>query len=265
MTDRPTLPPTFEPVALPPGPGPFEQAQIAAARSVPEGTLLWSMRPDALDAAVVLLPESGLERALPVVYAALVGLGDSLGALLPPQVAVTFGWPDRIEVNGGVVGGVRVAASSGESSPAAAAGGDEGGGARAAAVPWLVVGVTVALMADPAAPEPGHDPGRTTIHDEGGGEITALDLLESFSRHFLHWVDRWQEDGFRPLRDAYLSRATGFGRPLVLTLDGERYEGAFMGLTDTGGLLLVQGGATRSVALGRALRAPTWARRPGPP
>ena len=118
-------------------------------------------------------------------------------------------------------------------------------------------------MPDPDAPEPGHDLKRTTLHDEGCGEITALDLLESFSRHFLHWVDRWQDDGFRPLRDAYLSRATGFGTPIALTLlDGDRYEGTFMGLTDTGGLLLVHGGATRSVALSRALRTPTWT-RPG--
>lgn len=248
MTSQPRLPPAFEPVAVPPGVDPFEQAQIAAERGVPEGTLVWSSRPDALDAAVVLLPDTNLERALPVVYAALVGAGDCVGALAPPQVAVTFGWPDRIEVNGATAGGIRAAA------PAAAS---------ADAPPWLVIGVTVAVARAPGAPEPGYDRGRTTLHDEGCGEIGALDLLESFGRHFLHWVHRWQEDGFRALRDAYVSRATGFGTPLVLTLDGERYEGAFMGLTDTGGLLLVHGGATRSVALSRALRAPTWT-YPGP-
>jgi BirA family transcriptional regulator, biotin operon repressor / biotin---[acetyl-CoA-carboxylase] ligase len=127
----------------------------------------------------------------------------------------------------------------------------------------LVVGVTVAVTRNPDSPEPGHDPGRTTLQGEGCGDVAVITLLESFSRHFLHWVHRWQEDGFRPLRDAYLSRATGFGTPMALALDGERYEGAFMGLTDTGGLLLVHGGATRSVALSRALRAPTWT-HPGP-
>ena len=248
MSNEPRLPPAFEPVAVPPGVDPFEQAQIAAERGVPDGTLVWSSRPDALDVAVVLLPETNLERALPVVYAALVGAGDSLGALAPPHVAVTFGWPDRIEVNGAVVGVIRAAAPAGPSADAAK---------------WLVVGITVAVAPAPGAPEPGHDPRRTTLHDEGCGEVGVLDLLESFGRHFLHWVHRWQEDGFRALRDAYLSRATGFGTPLALTLDGERYEGAFMGLTDTGGLLLVHGGATRSVALGRALRAPTWI-QPGP-
>jgi hypothetical protein len=50
---------------------------------------------------------------------------------------------------------------------------------------------------------------------------------------------------------------------LKLSLNGERYEGAFMGLTTTGGLLLVGDGATRIVALSRALRRPTWHRPPG--
>ena len=203
MSARPLMPPAFQPVAVPPGPDPFAQARIAAEHGADEGTFLWSMRADALDAAVVLRPEGSLERALPVVYAALVGLGDSLGALAPPQVAVTFGWPDRVEVNGAVVGGVRVAA------PVDSA---------AEVPPWLVLGVRVAVAPDPDAPEPGHDLRRTTLHDEGCGGIAALDLLESFSRHFLNWVDRWQTDGFRPLKDAYLGRATGFGTPMALTL-----------------------------------------------
>ncbi|HET6519675.1 MAG TPA: biotin/lipoate--protein ligase family protein [Geminicoccaceae bacterium] len=249
MTPRPVLPPAFRPVAVAPGPDPFEQAQVAAVRGAEDGTLLWSMREDALDAAVVLIPETSLEGALPVVYAALVGLGDCLGALLPPQVAVTFGWPDRLELNGAVAGGVRVAA------PAPTAGEKPA---------WIVLGVTVAVGNAPGdVHEPGHEPRRTTVHDEGGGGLTAVDLLEAFGRHFLNWVDRWQEDGFRPLRDAYLSRATGFGTPLRLDLDGEGYEGAFMGLTATGGLLLAGHGATRIIALGRALRRPTWVRPPG--
>ena len=101
--------------------------------------------------AIVLAPEQPLEPSMPIVLIALLGLADGLGSLVPPVVAVTFGWPDRIEVNGGAVGGVRFACAATEA---------------AEAVPdWLVIGFGVAMRgprteAGRARALPAHHAGR---------------------------------------------------------------------------------------------------------
>jgi biotin-(acetyl-CoA carboxylase) ligase len=196
------------------------------------------------EGAIVLAPEQPLEPSLPIVLIALLGLGDALGSLVPPMVAVTFGWPDRIEVNGAVVGGVRFACAATEAMDR---------------VPdWLVVGFGVALRgrrADDATLEPFR---HTTLADEGCGEVLAIDLLEAFSRHFLSWINRWQEQGVLPVHKAWLSRATGLGKAVEVHLGDQKHAGTFEGLTETGALRLNRQGVAYTIALKDALRVPTW-------
>ena len=58
----------------------------------------------------ILKPASG---CAPVALVAVVAMGDAIGALAPPVVAVTNAWPDRIEVNGALVGGAALHALPG--------------------------------------------------------------------------------------------------------------------------------------------------------
>lgn len=239
---RPAFAPLFRPSAVTPDVDPFERAVDVAADGAEPGTLVWSQGSERCACAVVLAPEQPLEPSLPVLLIAALALGDALGALAPPVVSVTFGWPDRVEINGGLAGGVRLA----HAEPAAPQG-----------VPdWIVVGFRLALQG--SGPEPGHDPERTTLADEGCGDITALDLLEAFSRHFLAWINRWQEDGVRPVQQAWLARATGLGKPIEIGIGGRAHSGTFSGLTEHGGMRLTKGGVTHTIPLSDAIRAPTW-------
>jgi BirA family transcriptional regulator, biotin operon repressor / biotin---[acetyl-CoA-carboxylase] ligase len=245
MNERPVFPPLFRPFAVTPELDPFERCLSVAADGAEPGTLLWSIGTEACECAIVLAPEQPLEPSLPIVLVAALGLADALGALLPPVVAVTFGWPDRIEVNGGVVGGVRLA------------------GAETAApetIPdWLVVGFGIAMRGTWPDDEPGHRLQRTTLADEGFGDVLTIDLLEAFSRHFLSWINRWQEDGMEPVVQAWLARATGLGKPIELEVGGRAYSGTFAGLTESGGMRLVKEGITHTIPLDEAMRVPTWA------
>ncbi|UEM21807.1 biotin/lipoate--protein ligase family protein [Skermanella mucosa] len=239
----PELPPIYQPVTIPRGSA-FARALADAAAGAEAGTLVWTRRDDRLDAAVVLEPNEPLAQSLPVTYVALLGLGDALGALGPPNIPVTFGWPDRIEVNGATVGGVRLAAAETRSADA---------------IPdWLVLGISIQIHGFPDDDSPGLSPDRTALHEEGFGEVEALPLLESFSRHFLAWMNSWQEDGFDQVRQAWLSRATGFDDAISLEVDGVRLSGGFTGLDDAGGLLLGREDGIRHVALAPVLREPTW-------
>jgi len=240
MTARPVFPPLLKPVAVTPDRDPFERASRLALEGAEAGTLLWSIGQDTCRCAVVLAPEQPLEPSLPIVLIAMLGLADGLGSLIPPMVAVTFGWPDRIEVNGGVAGGVRFASAPTEASDA---------------VPdWLVVGVSVAVR----GPWAGRDPLRTTLAEEGCGDLLTNDLLEAFARHLLGWINRWQEDGVEPVRQAWLSRATGLGKRVEIRLDDQLRAGTFEGITETGAMRLVRNGVAQTVALNEAMRVPTW-------
>lgn len=236
----------FRPFAVTPELDPFDRAVSVAAEGAEAGTLLWSIGQDACECAVVLAPEQPLERSLPVVLVTMLGVADALGSLIPPVVAVTFGWPDRLEVNGGIVGGVRMAnaetTDSGE-------------------IPsWMVLGFGVAVRGRwDDGPEPGAEVRRTTLEDEGCGDILTTDLLEAFSRHFLGWINRWQEDGIEPVRQAWMSRATGLAKTVEIETGGQRMQGTFSGLTESGAIRLVRDGVTQTISLDDAMRVPTWA------
>lgn len=243
MSERPNFPPLYQPFAVTPELDPFERAIVVAGEGAEAGTLLWSIAQDACECAVVLAPEQPLEASLPVVLVAMLGLGDALGSLVPPVVAVTFGWPDRLEVNGGVIGGVRMA-----SAPTVVP----------AAVPdWMAIGFGVAVRGPWAEDQPPDDLLRTTLAEEGA-EIQTLDLLEAFARHFLAWMNRWQDDGVGPILQAWMSRATGLGKPIVIEIGDHLRQGTFAGLTESGAIRLVKEGVTQTISLEEAMKVPSW-------
>ena len=245
MSESPSFPPLFRPFAVTPDVDPFERSAAIAIEGAEPGTLLWSIGQDACECAIVLAPEQSQDASMPVALVAMLALGDALGALVPPVVAVHFGWPDRLELNGGVVGGIRLASAEVES-------GDR--------IPdWLVVGFGIAVRGTWERGEAGDDVRRTTLAAEGCGEVLSVDLLEGFSRHFLSWLNRWQEDGVEPVRQAWLARATGLGKEIELDLGERKTRGTFAGLTETGAIRLVKDGVTHTVPLHEALRHPTWA------
>ena len=244
MTERPVLPPLLRPFAAPSDVDLFERCMTLAVEGAEPGTLLWSGGQDDCECAIVLAPEQPREQSLPIVLVAMLGLADGLGSLVPPAVPVTFGWPDRIEVNGGVVGGVRCASTSTDAPDA---------------IPdWLVIGFRIAVRSlEISRSIPDNRP-RSSLTDEGCGEVTTIDLLEQFGRHFLSWINRWQEEGVRPVQQAWLRRATGLGKQLDVRVGRHVRTGIFEGLTETGAMRLVKKGVAQTIALDEAMRVPTW-------
>ncbi len=238
MTERPDFPPAFRPYAITADLDPFDRAVEMAKEGVDAGTLLWSARQDVFECAIVLAPENSLETSLPVVLAASLGLGDALGALIPPVIAVTFGWPDRIEMNGGVVGKIRLVIAE---TP------------NPTVVPdWLVIGFNLANAGHWR--EGGQDGQHITTLTEEGCQIDLLDLLEAFSRHFLAWINRWQSDGVQPVQQAWMSRTLDVGKSVKIDLGGRLREGTFKGLNEQCGLELVDQGRHHVIPIDVALK-----------
>ena len=122
----------------------------------------------------------------------------------------------------------------------------------------MVLGVSVQVHGFPDDDSPGLRADRTALHEEGFGEVEALALLESFSRHFLAWMNTWQDDGFDQVCAAWLARASDYDGEVALTVAGEELAGIFTGIDGAGALLLGTEDGVRRVGLGAALREPSW-------
>ncbi|WP_207478336.1 biotin/lipoate--protein ligase family protein [Arenibaculum pallidiluteum] len=232
-----SIPPVYESVAIA-GSGAFSAA-CARAEEIGAGALFWSRRTDRLDCAVVLEPEQPRREALTVLYAGALALREAIGALGPPNKPVTFAWPDRIDVDGACVGGVRLAA-----------------GADRDGVPaWLVLGAEIEVTGDPDDPDPGRHVGRTALWEEGFGEVEVPELTGCWARFLLGWITRFTEEGFAPVRREWLARTPGLGRQVTRLIGGSQIAGLFRDMDETGAMVLADG---RRFGLELVLDGPTW-------
>jgi biotin-(acetyl-CoA carboxylase) ligase len=167
---------------------------IAIAEDSGAGTLTYVGRFNLAEFAVVLEPNEPLWTARRAFYAGMVALTDALRAYAPPNKEIAIDWPDAIRVDGGLVGGGRLAWPSSATE-------DE--------FPhWLVFGAmirTVAMMES----EAGMYPLASALDQEGFGEAGAVQVTESFARHLLRNLDAWQTEGFDGIAREFLSRLSG--------------------------------------------------------
>jgi len=209
------------------------KAVAKAALGTEPGLVTWAATAERLEAALVLAPELPLERAVGVAFAAMLGAGDAIGAIGPPEVAVHHDWPGGLRVGGARCG--RLGAAAATDDPAAEP-------------DWLVLGLEIAL-APPPGTDPGAHPETTWLSEEGCGGIAPETLLESWSRHTLVWINAFTERGLAPLHEAWRGRAWGIGEPLP---EG----GVFVGLDELGGQLVKTAEGTELRPLTRLLEAP---------
>lgn len=141
---------------------------------------------------MVLAPEEPLRVAAWSVCLGMLALGDALGSLIPPGVDVTFIWPNRINLNGGLLGTVDLDVPRATTLDAAPE--------------WLVLSFDLAIAAGAEPTAESIDVTVTTLEDEGCVELDSGDLLEALTRHALAWSNRWHDDGFAPLRPVWMQR-----------------------------------------------------------
>ena len=70
---------------------------------------------------------------------------------------------------------------------------------------WLVFGAMIRTVSM-AEGEAGLRPLSAALEDEGFSGVTANELVEAFSRHFMSAIDTWQDQGFGAVAREYLSR-----------------------------------------------------------
>ncbi len=224
MNEEPVFPPLLSGIAVAPG---TDTAAVAVAAVMTEeagaGDLYWSQSEDRLNMAIVLEPDVPLSRAVQVRHVLAVAFGDAFGAISPPEIGVHYRWPGDILVNGARAGAITL---------------DVPAGLTADQVPaWMVLGLDVAITLDLSVDNPGELPDRTTLHEEGAGEVTRTMLLDSVSRHFLTWIDGWMNEGFKSVHENWLGRATGSDKDVTVSHAGATVSGRVTGMDEEGNLL----------------------------
>lgn len=234
MMDSPQLPPHYELVRLDHVDSVMSEAARRACDGAEEGTLVWAMEqgdahtrrghrwyspPGNLYCALVLRPDFSNERSGQLAYVAALSAGSALAGLLSPMTGLRYRWPSGIYLNELKAGQVVLASSGGGSDP----------------YEWLAVGAMINVELHPPNPEPDQ---YNSVHASGATEVTVPRLLEDFARYFLHWVNRWAEDGFVPIGRQWQIRADGVGEEMELELGDQRLQGTFVELDEQGRLVM---------------------------
>jgi biotin-(acetyl-CoA carboxylase) ligase len=225
------LPPPYRLVTLREVGDAFEHA-VKVARDEGAGTMVFVGRFDLAEFAVVLEPDEPLRIARRAFYAGCVALADALAAHAPPEKPIGFDWPDAIRVDGGLVGGARLAwpADADEDAPP----------------DWLVFGAMIRTVSLSDG-DPGLRPLAAALEEEGFSDLGAGRLMQSFARHLMVITDAWQEHGFAAVAKEYIKRLAP-------------EPGARRDIDDTGNLLVRRMGKTEAErrSLLSALLTPSW-------
>ncbi len=245
--NRPRLPPAYRLVALERVGSSNDEAKKLAESGAEDGTLIWvreqlegrgrqgkawSSPPGNLYLSLILRPDCTPAEAAQLGFVAALGLGGGVGSVVPPMVEVRYKWPNDVLFNRRKGAGILLESHMNPS-----------GG-----LDWLVLGLGVNVT---SFPEDTAFPA-TSLQFEGvPPEVDATALLAAFARHFLTWTNRWREDGFAVIREAWLRHAYGLGEAVQVRLPNETLSGRFRDLDGDGALLLeMADGRVRPIAAG---------------
>ena len=216
LPDRPSLPPVYEPVLLERVDSVVDEACRRAESGADEGTLVWARQqtaaygasgrpwhcaPGNLYCALVLHPECPRVEAAQLSYVAALSLGLAFAPLVTVMTSLRYRWPNDVLLNEDKAAGLVLRAK-----PA----GDD-------SFAWLVLGAYVNVASAPEGTEFRAASLRETCGCESAG---AAEILDAFARQFLSWINRWADEGFEPVRRAWLQRAEGVGGPVSVPVAG---------------------------------------------
>lgn len=228
----PQFPPLFHGLATA-GADPLHVACAEAQKGCDAGLVAYDVQVDRMRAALVFAPEVALSEAMVMLPICGVGFQNALGALAPPEVGVHLDWRGGIWVNGAICGTLAPVAS----------------GRDPLAVPdWLVIGLDLSLME--MGTDTGLTPDVTALHSEGCADVEPHTLLEAWVRHTLVWINRWSEDGVRPVHSEWEGLAHGLKQET--TQDAK--TGTFAGVDEHFGMVLQHGTETTIIALTQTLQ-----------
>ncbi|MEK9971647.1 MAG: biotin--[acetyl-CoA-carboxylase] ligase [Ferrovibrio sp.] len=182
----------------------------------------WDSPPGNMFLSLLLRPRTSPAQAATLSLLTAVALLEAIDLAGPAAgTRLTCKWPNDVLVNGAKVAGILLESRT----------------APDGSLGWVTVGIGTNLVWHPpqenlATPYPVTDLSRHGI------STTPEDFAQWLLARYGYWYDRWQAEGFAPVRNAWLARAQGLGQPVVVRLPETELHGVFAALDDSGALLL---------------------------
>ena len=183
----------------------------------------WTSVPGNMFLSLLLRPQLKGQRASPAQAATLsfltaVAVLEAIDLAGPAAgTQLTCKWPNDVLVDGAKVAGILLESRT---TPDGALG-------------WVTVGIGVNLVSHPA-----DTLYPVTALNRHGIEAMPEDFAGWLLARYGYWYDRWQAEGFAPVRAAWLRRAQGVGQPVIVRLPDHELRGTFIALDDGGALIL---------------------------
>ena len=183
---------------------------------------VWVSQPGNLFITGLYVLDTQAGDAARLSFAAALSVADLIEEVAP-GLNPRLKWPNDVLIEGRKVCGILL-----ESGAA------PGGGL------WLAAGIGVNF-----AHHPDDSERPATSLAAQGAKADPAHAGERLAHHFDTWLQRWQQSGFAPIRDAWLARAHGLGERVVARLETETVEGVFADLMPDGALRLDLADGTR--------------------
>lgn len=151
-------------------------------------------------------------------FVAALGLHDAMVALTGRAELFALKWPNDVLLSGGKLAGILLE------------GGGHGGLAIGIGVNLVAVPETGGLEAGALRP--------VSLAGATGLRVTPDEMLDALAPAVTRWEERLQDEGFAPVRAAWLARAARIGEDIVARLPGREVAGRFETIDATGAIVL---------------------------
>jgi BirA family transcriptional regulator, biotin operon repressor / biotin---[acetyl-CoA-carboxylase] ligase len=190
----------------------------------------WASKAGNLSATLLMRPECDAQKGAELSFVSALAISDVLTALSPIQ-PIELKWPNDVLLGGKKISGILLESSASSSGM----------------LDWVSIGCGVNLEFHPEnTPFPA-----TSLKAASIPAPSTVVFLEALSVAFLKRCRTWQNDGFEPIRVAWLSRARGKGEAIEARLAKETVQGTFIDLDERGALVLqLTDGTTRNITAG---------------
>jgi BirA family biotin operon repressor/biotin-[acetyl-CoA-carboxylase] ligase len=181
-------------------------------------------------AGTLLVPVPAETLAVPAAFSFLAGIAvcEALQPLMKNGGdGLALKWPNDVLLEGAKIGGILTELLERDGDYA------------------ISIGIGVNLVSAPRVE--GRQIASAGIDAEGGRDL----FFEAVDRRLQHWIGRYADEGFAPIREAWLGFAWGLGQPIRCETGGEVIDGSFAGLGGDGGLLVADArGEVRQILAG---------------
>ncbi|NKB76787.1 MAG: hypothetical protein GKR96_06970 [Gammaproteobacteria bacterium] len=190
----------------------------AQARASTTWENIWICGEEDLHCSIILRPDFSIEKYHQILVVAATSLGNAIAGYLSPMIALAYGWPNKLLIANHKIAGLWM-----DVDPAQAE--------------WLIVTCAVNIKHSPND----FSIAAMSISDaEGGTELTASQLLESYAREFISQINKWDDRGFHYILKQWKGRMNGIEKHCNFRVGMEEYAGVCASIDDDGAVCFTE-------------------------